>query len=432
MGSFDAKINAPRTLKEKNDESTLMLFNERVNYSSMLGDQLKRHPNLVDFQFAEKSLYGRVNRSFVPIKPRMRRIVSIPQATAPLTTSSRPLVVFNFVLRAFEKMQQEFARCSAQRTIDPTDKYLSTLKVYKAMSPIDNTYGNYINIYSGGFTTFLKNSSLPIKNFADFQQLLMKRMQKSAISYPFTQAGYVKGRHCTVMNTGLALEIADLPYDDDLKKRDEFFKSPNWEFYMNTCNKFGFMVDLNVPWRIVADLDSEAMKKYSRPLANGTTISSLFTLNFNRVAPYSFYNFKLKLFTLYRQCKKSSYLETQYCGGKLVHKHIVPKSYSLKSFLEEFDDTYFLKLYIQIRFWENEKKYTIAEQDQIQKSILAYAKLKGVSYGINVFEKLIAKTFDYSGSLSYIKRVGDALAAERADDSEDDSPIDYSEMTNST
>jgi hypothetical protein len=408
------------------------LFNERINYKAMLINQRKRHSNLVDFNFAEKSLYGRVNRHFVPIKPRARRLVTIPQMTAPLSESSRPLIVFNFVLRAFEEMQQEFARCSAESRIDPADKYLSNLKVYKATSLIENTYGNYINTYSESLAPFLKQSGLKIKNFQTFQRTLFKRLEKSATSHPFTQPGYVKSRHCSIMNTGLAIEIADLNYDDDAIKREKFFKSNNWEFYINTCNKFGFMVDMDVPWRIIADLDSKAMKKYSQPLAGGRTVGSFLTLNFDRLAPHSFYDFKLRLYTLYNRCKKKSYLETQYCQGKVVHKHIIPESYSLKGFLEKFDDLYFVKLYLQMRFWENEKKYTLAEQDEITKSILAYVELKGVYYGLNIFEKLIAQTFDYSGSLSYIKKAADAVAAAMADEIENESKIDYAALMNST
>ena len=85
-----------------------------------------------------------------------------------------------------------------------------------------------------------------------------------------------------------------------------------------------------------------------------------------------------------------------------------------------------------MRFWENEKKYTLAEQDEITKSILAYIELKGVYYGLNIFEKLIAETFDYSGSLSYIKKAADAVAAAIADEIENESKIDYAALMNST
>ena len=249
-------------------------------------------------------------------------------------------------------------------------------------------------------------------------------VKKSAQAYPVTQCGYMKSRLCPIFASGLAIEIADLPYDDDEQKRDVFFTSPNWKFYVKTCSAFGFMIDMNVPWRLVADIDSLAMKKYSASLAGGATVTSLFLLNYVPVAPYSFYTFKINLLNLYKRCKRKSYVKEEYCGGQLYTKHIIPKNYSIRQFLDAFDDEYFLKIYFQLRFYENEKKYSEAQEAQIIKRLLYYAEYKGFAYALNVFERLIAQTVDYSGSLSYIERRISLLMSE----TENDPVVDYSKL----
>ena len=60
----------------------------------------------------------------------------------------------------------------------------------------------------------------------------------------------------------MAIEIA--PHQDaanDNSKVLKFIQSKNWDFFVNTCDTYGFMIDYNVPWRIVADIDSEIMRQ---------------------------------------------------------------------------------------------------------------------------------------------------------------------------
>ena len=78
--------------KEKNSESAFELFNKRTIY--LENSDSAAYSNLIDF-FAEKIMYGRVNRLFVPI--------TIPQGSARLKSlsqkskTSNGLRVLNFV-----------------------------------------------------------------------------------------------------------------------------------------------------------------------------------------------------------------------------------------------------------------------------------------------------------------------------------------------
>ena len=52
--------------RETNNETAAELFDKKHVYNSMVRDN---SPNLVNFQFAEKALYGRVDRTYLPIVP---------------------------------------------------------------------------------------------------------------------------------------------------------------------------------------------------------------------------------------------------------------------------------------------------------------------------------------------------------------------------
>jgi len=80
---------------------------------------------------------------------------------------------------------------------------------------------------------------------------------------PFTKSGIINAFYMAPMSTGLCLEIDDKPYDEDVNKH-AFLKDPNFNVYRILARRFGFMVDRNVPWRLVADVQSFKMREYMR------------------------------------------------------------------------------------------------------------------------------------------------------------------------
>ena len=65
------------------------------------------------------------------------------------------------------------------------------------------------------------------------------------------------------MSSGLAIEIANIDKSNDDMKFLFFLNSKNWDFYLNVAETFGFMVDVDVPWRLVADINSKQMLAYA-------------------------------------------------------------------------------------------------------------------------------------------------------------------------
>ena len=55
--------------KESNFEDTKELYGKSVIYKSEIMSYAEKYSNVVDFNFAEKYLYGRVDRNYVSIQP---------------------------------------------------------------------------------------------------------------------------------------------------------------------------------------------------------------------------------------------------------------------------------------------------------------------------------------------------------------------------
>ena len=89
-------------------------------------------------------------------------------------------------------------------------------------------------------------------NFDHFVEKLFPFLKKTMRLNPFTFPAFVKSGYCPINASGLVIEIAnELDHANDVKKMQDFYNSPNWEFYLNVCANFGFMVDRNNPWRLV-------------------------------------------------------------------------------------------------------------------------------------------------------------------------------------
>ena len=91
-----------------------------------------------------------------------------------------------------------------------------------------------------------------MKDFDHFINELMSILQNTAHRNAFTKTAFIKSRRCPATCSGLAIEIANVDAANDEEKINQFVNSLNWDFYLQTCASYGFMVDKNIPWSIIS------------------------------------------------------------------------------------------------------------------------------------------------------------------------------------
>ena len=122
--------------KEKNSETAKDLFNKKSLYRFSTRSE---YPNLIDFEFAEKALYGRVDRLYRPIIPRdyFLELKRIPSDT----DSPSSKYALNFVVDAFEKLRKQFQKKAMRGEIARNDDFLSDLSAHKAyVNPVHECF----------------------------------------------------------------------------------------------------------------------------------------------------------------------------------------------------------------------------------------------------------------------------------------------------
>lgn len=379
---------------EKEDETTLTIFNKRVIYNFDSTNQ--NYSNVVDFNFGEKFLYGRVTRNFKPVYFD-NNFVKLKELS-PISAQGTPPQAISFVVDMFNRLSTQFDKCLATGKISPDDKFLSSLKVYKAFEDPVQLHNSFLQTQLFAFSKQLKKSKY--RNLQQFMINLESLLEESLKLYPITLAGFVKSRFCPISVSGLAIEIADSDYFNDNAKIEEFVNSPNWEFYLNACRSYGFMVDKLIPWRLVADIGTNECIEYSKKYGLFNT-NNILTDSYGRTDLIFFNRLKFYLLNLYNQNAKT-YAESYDCNGVAKTRYVTIPKITIDQFDKIISEERILKLYFKIRMLEEDKKLSKAEEMKLVNDCLQIYKSKNLSFSLDRFETIVNQPFDSVGSLSYI------------------------------
>mgnify|MGYP003115554143 CR=1 FL=1 len=383
-------------LTENDDDSIKDIFRKKQVYEVI---NRSNHVNLIDFHFAEKALYGRVDRYYQPIVPN-ERVLSLKDLNSQAPSG---LKAFNFVVDAFNELQNKFKLKLVRSEISANEKYLSDLIPTAAYSNPRELYDKYTRSYSIAVRGVVTKQKLRFTNFQEFLNVLMPYIKNSLKTKSFTYPAYVKSKECPINVSGLVIEIADIDPNNDKHKYDNFYNSQNWDFFVNACNTYGFMVDANMPNRLVADIASPNMvNKMARYNQSVNSTDTFLATCYDQAALGYFESFRRFFYLLYSENRKNRILTTthnHHDGTRTVVNKVI--NYSYEDFTNQFDNLYFLNLYCIIRFLEEESKFTDYQKHALITNTVELAN-KDFAYALSSFEKLLNKTFDYSGSLSYI------------------------------
>ncbi len=385
-----------------NTDGASQTFYKRLIYNYDAIYNINEFKNLTDFNFGEKFLYGRVNGSFMPMyleKFSTARLTPL-QPAAGTNESTAQQSAINFVVDAFEDLSQVFDKAVAKGDLSADHEYLSKLKVYKSFeSPIE-LFNDHQDSYTSAVQNHFVANNIHVKDFNEFIGHLKPLLMQSVKQHPFTFSAFLKSKYCPISVSGLAIEIADLDYFNDSQKIENFIRSRHWEYFLNACRSFGFMVDKNIPWRIVADIGSNEMLEYARAYRLNTT-NRILNIGYSRSDYIYFSKFRRYLLKLYDLVKLPQFTVVEDCGSSLIRRNIVPKSYSEDSLSLVFPERDLIGLLFEIRMHEEPKEFSDAEKKRILRDCLGIFDRVGASRASIAFERTINHPFDYRGSLSY-------------------------------
>ncbi len=401
--------------RPNNNGNTRDLFDQRLNYLEYMDSVTS--PVVYNFNFGEDIYYGRVRYDMTPVVVRESLLAPFKAGN----NIQQSFVAVNFVRDIFDEMSRQFDKAALLGKINPDDKYLTSLRVYRAYESPYQQYEKHQLLYFKNFRDYVLATKRYFTNVTEFMDILMEYLKFTVRSVKFTFPAFIKSTNCTVLNSGLAIEIADLSYTNDAEKIKQFLQSPNWEYYVNACNSYGFRIDQDAPWRLVMDIAADDVRKISSRYGMPTVIS-LQSKGYRSASMMALTSFGKLLYNLYVFCTKKTFSLTEYCGNDIIRKTIDPQSYSIADFQEALPTTSLVQYYLHLRLMEEKTNLTKEARQHIVDDVMQICLSKNSFTPVGLFfESVINKEFDKMGSLQYYyerqqNQLGDSDFAEHIED----------------
>ena len=365
-------------IEQTSEESTLTLFNKRMLYKTRANQRTIHNgiDHVVDFNFGEMCYFGKLNPNLVPAYLKLSdSVVRITQSQ----NNFKNVQAVNFVAALFNEMKLKFETAVAQGKISGDDPFLSNLKAYKGYEdPIDE-YLNYIDTIAGALKRNFKNNSIQVENFEHFMEEFYKIAPNFLENVPLTLSGYLKSRFNSVFSSGLAIEIADLDYENDHEKINMFYESENWDFFVQACDNYGFRIDRNIPWRIVCDVTAEQISEVIRD--NGYRSGTIFLSSGLRSGvTSSLIMLPSVLKKIYDTVRSTAYQKTKSCrDGSIIKETVYSKTYDSGLIADGYLIDYFVKEYIKLRLIEEKVQIQDSHKRKLIKDV-TYVCTSNASY----------------------------------------------------
>ncbi len=233
--------------------SIISRFEEERHFRKGFQEYSTQYPNdyeYIDFS-SDQTLYGRIDSDGDSIIIRESALDLLPE--------SNDVWAANFVVDAFNDFRKYYLKAAYYNKIDvKSPGYLTAMKPKAGwISPTLLYHRHMEKIYLNFVGSYLKkrDRGKRIINFTNFMEVFMEYVQQLTPEINFTFSSFVQSTSCSPKTSGLIIELHGLNRNN-YTNREELYSDKNYKFFRNAVRKFGFYVDKNAPWSIVANLNS--------------------------------------------------------------------------------------------------------------------------------------------------------------------------------
>ena len=247
---------ASRIPKGKNELGSKRIFHERKFYKEEVYSAPIRP---MDFWYSKTVFgryYGRINLDGDTIYPVESLLTAMGEP------GDETILALNFVAAAFEDFKIHLRNLVSSAVVKQ-GTFLTDIKPRRGWENINRLYHEHmLSVFRGINGGFLKKRETRIETFEDFVGVFSEFLGLMGSKVPVTKTFFATSRFCSPMISGLCIEISGLDHAKDEPKATDFINDVNFTCYVEAANSYGFLVDKNAPWRLVANVNSPVMKEY--------------------------------------------------------------------------------------------------------------------------------------------------------------------------
>ncbi len=235
---------------------TLDVFNENLKYEQYVF-QKEYYPYQFD-SFNDQKQYGLYNNGFV-IYPK---ISSLKTYTNNNGNTHKNL---SFVVDAFNDLKN-FQNTRSRKNDTLKFSLYTDLNVFDSTTDVHTEYHQHIirmyDIFSQTYLTDIDKNN--IKSLNDFVNYFIKFINIVAKISPFNRSTFIKSKSCSPFSNGLRIGLQPWTYRTTSEQKEKLYiNNQDFDKFVDIATRYGFVIDRNYPWIIVADLDSPNMLRYA-------------------------------------------------------------------------------------------------------------------------------------------------------------------------
>jgi hypothetical protein len=287
-----------------------------------------------------------------------------------------------FVIDAFDEFKKYYDKYFEINKLQKNMNVYTSIEHSGGAKTLDDLYINYINYIYRSFKTYLDDSmQIKIRNFKDFSNHLVNFLTEVIAIGPITRSGFIESQYCDTLLNGLIISVDSTNKDSTMTENiNRYLNDQNFNIFLETAKRFGFMVDKHAPWRIVADLDSPAMKKYYEPYGLIDKEDIFKKLYFHpyesdkkalRAIIISFWNTYVE--------KAETVVEVDSINNCDKHHYTISRPLGVEESLFDryYGDPWFIRLFIYLRVLESNIEITQTNFESFVNQALMLAKYNG-------------------------------------------------------
>ena len=343
--------------------NSLGTFIHRENYKENVYP--KDLPLSLDIWY-EKQLYGKVNHNNNAVFPSASSLKQV--------NSKNVVFLINFVADAFNDFKKQFLLAKNSNRLSPNSELL-TIDPVNGWKNLNNLYHAYITLLYKSFSEVFikdKNRNENITDFNTFLRVFFEYINVISKSFPITKTAFIQSKFSSVDISGLSIQLKDEDHSIDKNKVDKFIYDENFVFYSKTARQYGFMIDKNAPWRLVADIESPAMSNYLKKY-NLTSTPNVFNNLYYESFMTDIDVLKVYVIQFYNSLVNNEPKITKYKTSTVIKDETILETMTRKTITEEeinnkLDYMFWNKLYSYIRNKETQTNLNQLQFDTLTKT----------------------------------------------------------------
>lgn len=395
--------------KGKNKLSSRELYNSRVLYKGYALSPNELSPVITDIGVRDFNEYSNIFYGKYPFDS-----TKILKPKAELLVLRNKFYMFNFVAAALDEMLANYETARFQQKLNSEDRYLYAPTIAAGYIDVDGLYASRVRKYAFMFDLHMKilNIKPKIISFKDYAEAFMEFAIESANKLPLSKSQFILSKSVPALCTGLSVYLAGgVDASVDQPKIDDFYRSPNFEFFKNSVINYGFLIDKNVPWILTADLGSPQMKKYLDQFGvNVSLLNGNYSSAFNEVAVNDIDILKNEVINFYSSFVAANpYYKVTELGGygnqscsRLVRRNPSAGSpANLQRLRDRFTFDYWVPFYVRLRFAESGLRVDPATVNFVINNALQIYDKKGQTEASRYVQRKTFNIIAVEGSLMH-------------------------------